>query len=234
MAEILLPPIVERPVELEPRTLKGGQPPADVTTLADRISLGEPFVFPLTADATDKDTTLSAFIKTNPGDYKFNLVRLGCTLHVVDGEPFKWATVGIVMERTDDPDAKPAPVAWSLQPDSLSIPVTYSQKVDVGASLSIAPFWKFSVTPEVAASYSQSDVYLQAVGLQESTPKWEFTQTSRVALNGSYPLLAVIVSPRDVPIACEIQFDAEIQRKKFGLIRYGARIPSVVSTFVIK
>lgn len=234
MPEINLDQISEQSVDLEPRVTKGAHFVAGGDeTLKGRITVGTPLVIPVTADTTKKDTLLGAFMKANPTGYKFHALRFACTLNVVNGEPFNWATLSVLMERKNDPDASPAPIAWQLEPCKLSIPVTYTQKVDVGADLTIPPFWKFSISPEQMTSWPQDEIYLQALGIQESTPKWHFEKTSRVALGGSYPLIATVITPADTSVQCEVQFDAEIERMKFGLIRYSAALPPAVASFVI-
>lgn len=217
----------DEPVLLYPeqRVVRGRKPaPADALPLEGRVSLGRPLAIPLTPEAAGDDASLRSFIETEAGAARYALVYLACTFKPANGERIARAWLSVDLDATPAPsDGTPA-VAWSMEPmraaKELSRHRTLSLKVPV----------KFvEADAEVGTEVSVEQPFCEALGLQEPTPSWEFTDSETQRLRGSHRMHLVVRAPL-TEVTGTMSLRATVTHKHFGLLTYHAG-PAL--TFVI-
>lgn len=70
---------------------------------------------------------------------------------------------------------------------------------------------------------------VQGHGESQSTPVWQFRGTSQYPLIGDHPLHALIETTATRDDTAEVLLAAEIQHRRFGIRRYQAQLPPLLS-----
>jgi hypothetical protein len=238
VASIEVPEAEPREVILEPhapRPRKGhDDPPAPTDQPASRMALGGPVWRPLlTGDLDIPDP--HGLLGQQPSGFQFFLVHLTATFTPTNDEPFKAAevTVDLDPDRLADP-----PIAWSLAPDALIDIVKVSREVQLNGSLQIvglgplAPGGGSSWTR--SASVDRKEAFLLAGNELRSDPYWRLRETYATKVEGMVRLLLVVRSREGAPVHGTIQASAWVERKRYGVWAYEARLPgSAPITFTL-
>lgn len=183
-----------------------------------RISLGQPAIW----DAAAAVKSELGRDWTQPrADLAYVLVGLACTLHPLTDGDGRYATARL--EAYLRPRYGPGPAfAHDLFP--LRHTVQDKGKFTVG----LTPELKFAQAIdakllEVGVEKEHTAVYpvIQAYGLGEPNPYWEFQQHSQFPLQGSQKLYLLAAGPADVPLALRLNLVATVEYRRWGLIPYG-------------
>jgi len=222
MIEIEVSESPEHEVRLVPgpaATKAAGTGAADLKPLNGLFSIGTPVVHPFTDELAAQDKNLGQFL-VREHDHHFVLVHIACTFRPNHNTPFESASLQIQLQSTGGTDA----IAWSMSPERVTDNVTYSRKVTIGSDLKI-----LQLGAEAGTSGERRDVSIEASGLLQSDPAWEFTRTGSVAISGSHRLFLVVRSPRERTVTGSLELSMTVRQLRMGLIPYKVELPDVES-----
>lgn len=216
---------VEAPPEREARlvpdagvTKKGGGR-ADLESLSGLFSIGTPLVYPFTEELAAKDKELAQFM-AHEQDHRFFLVLIACSFRPKRDTPFESASLQIQLQGAAEAQA----IAWSMSPELASETVQYERKVNVGSDFKLVKFGA-----EAGISGERREVCIEATGILQSDPAWEFTRTERVAIRGSHRLFLVVRSPRGIAVTGSLELSMTMRQLHLGLIPYNVELPDTAS-----
>ena len=202
----------EGPLEPLGETLRSAPTPP-------RISLGQPVVWD--AAAAVKNELGRDWIPPRT-DLAYALVGLACTLHPLPNEDGRYATARLEAFLRPRYGSGPA-FAHDLFP--LRHTVQEKGKLSVG----LTPELKFASAIdakllELGVEKEHTAVYpvIQAYGLGEPNPYWEFQQHSQFPLQGSQKLYLLAAGPADAPLVLRLSLIATVAHRRWGLIPYGS------------
>ncbi|MFZ1398864.1 MAG: hypothetical protein WAS33_18310 [Candidatus Promineifilaceae bacterium] len=183
-----------------------------------RISLGQPVIWDVAAAVKNE---LGRDWTPPRADLAYALVGLACTLHPLANGDGRYATARLEAYLRPRYGSGPA-FAHDLFP--LRHTVQDKGKFTVG----LTPELKFADAIdakllEVGVEKEHTAVYpvIQAYGLGESNPYWEFQQHSQFPLQGSQKLYLLAAGPADVPLMLRLNLIATVEHRRWGLIPYG-------------
>ena len=221
-----LPDVPERQALLEPGpeelTVRGGSEQL-AGPLRMRLAVMGPVHRRIAASDVAHDPELAGFIKSQGGDYTFHALRLSCSFRPADDEPFTGCWVGIGLSRADGADGEP-PIAWSMEPDRLSQPAHVSKTFTFKAELKL-PLAGISGSAARGSSSHAALAFVQAYGELGSEPSWEFRRIPGGDLNGMHQLKLVVRAPSGVPVQGTTSIEANIERRRFGVVKYRVTVP---------
>ena len=222
MIEIEVDESPEHEVRLVPGpavTKSAGMAAADLKPLTGLFSIGTPVVHPFTDELAAQDKNLGQFL-VREHDHRFVLVHIACTFRPDHGAPFESASLQIQLQDTGGADA----IAWSMSPERVTDNVTSSRKVSIGSNLKI-----LELGAEVETSAERRDIHIEASGLLQSDPAWEFTRTDRIAIRGSHRLFLVVRSSRGGTVTGSLELSMIVRQLRLGLIPYKVELPDVAT-----
>lgn len=199
--------------QLEPlgETMRSAPPPP-------RISLGQPMVWDVAAAVKNE---LGRDWTPPRADLAYALVGLACTLHPLANKDGRYTTARLEAYLRPRYGSGPA-FAHDLFP--LRHTVQDKGKFTVG----LTPELKFADVIdakllEVGVEKEHTAVYpvIQAYGLGEPNPYWEFQQHSQFPLQGSQKLYLLAAGPADAPLMLRLNLIATVEHRRWGLIPYG-------------
>ena len=204
---------------------EGELTPPDVTRSAGssdrpRVTIGQPVAWPA-AEALENQTGQRW---TPPlGDAKYWLVRLSCTMHKPGGRAVCVEARQELRLRPQKFDAAPQSVyAFSLYPERLGAEDQVNRNIQLGPELKFASGAQFRAG-QIGASIEYKKVFpvIQAYGVGESEPYWQFKAHKSFPLEGSQSVFAVIISrPEAQGVWGKIDLTVTME-SRFGPIRYG-------------
>ncbi|MBK8900758.1 MAG: hypothetical protein IPM53_06240 [Anaerolineaceae bacterium] len=183
-----------------------------------RISLGQPMVWNAAAAVKNE---LGRDWSPPRADLAYALVGLPCTLHPLPNEDGRYTTARL--EAYLRPRyGRGTALAHDLFP--LRHTVQDKGKLSVG----LTPELKFASAIaakllEVGVEKEHTAVYpvIQAYGLGEPNPYWEFKQHSQFPLQGSQKLYLLAAGPADAPLVLRLNLVADVEYHRWGVLRYG-------------
>ena len=207
-------------VTLQPRRVLHGR--TDLESLDFRVYLGAPLVTRLSADVLDH--AAAEFLRTEEPQAAYYLLNLIINCYPTYDAPLVAADVGVLLTH-DGPADIPAPVAWSMTPNELITPVTGSTTVDLTANLG---FVKAGVTHTIENAQER---FLLGLGEGQSNPEWQFRATSsQHEIVGIHRLSVIVRAPSDVRCQAGIIVAATVRKRRAGLIRYRAQLPTSLAS----
>ena len=157
------------------------------------------------------------------GDAEYFLVRLSCTLRKPEGRAACVEARQELRLRPAEFDAPPDSVyAFSLYPERLGAEDKVNRTVQLGLGLKFASVAEIQ-TGQVGATIEYKKVFplIQAYGVGESQPYWEFRKHKSFPLEGSQSVLAVIAcGPESRGAWARVDLTVTVE-SAFGPIRYG-------------
>jgi hypothetical protein len=158
--------------------------------LKGRVRVGGPHGFKITTDRVAGDEGLGRFIDQNFGRSEFYFVHLSISFATHDGPLLEAAQVNLALTGGPEP---PTPFALSMRPDADGTAETVGRTVTIGPKLTLP------VVGAVEAgsfsdqrSYQKASLFVRGLGLDGSTPGWEFTRTDGKRLEGSCRLELIV------------------------------------------
>lgn len=200
-------------------TKKAGAGGSDLKPLAGLFSIGTPLVYPFTDELAAQDKALGQFL-VHERDHRFFLVHIACTFRPSPNAPFESASLQIQLQAADGAPA----IAWSMSPERVTDNVNYSRKVNVSSDLKI-----LALGAEAGTSGERREICVEASGLLQPDPAWEFTRTDRVAISGSHRLFLVVRSPQGVAVTGSLELSMTVRQLRLGLIPYKVELPDAAS-----
>jgi len=206
------------PTEIERVAWAGYLEPLGQTfRIADlpRLTLGEPTIWP--PEALESETGK----KWSPpaSDRRYALLRLACTLHKPDDPRTRYT------EATLAADLHPLQGAGSVIAHDL-----YPQRVTATSSsksvLALKPDFQFYDVGlslgEVGVEIEHHNAFpvIQAFGLGESRPYWQFARHEASPLLGCQSVYVVLAAPKDSGVRLEIELTVRMETR-YGPIRVG-------------
>jgi hypothetical protein len=177
------------------------------------VSLGRPVVIALTAKRAGADKELAAFIEGERGVARYALVYLACSFNRVEGAGISraWVNVKLSAPKTGPEEA---PIAWSMEPLRSRTALTQNRKVTLKVPMKFV-----EVGGESSVTSQVEEVFCEALGLQESTASWEFTDRESMHLTGSHRLHLVVRAPSEA-VTGAVSIHAEVERRRLGIFSY--------------
>ena len=212
------------PLGLERRVTLGGSHDAP-DEQHDRISLGRPVCVAL--DPATVDAEAQAFLQGKIGS-AFCLLALVCSFRADDDAPIDQAWIEVRLEAAGGGGAT-APLAWSMEPLSVTDLVQVSQVAKLDASLKLksdtvpielGP----SASKETTREFAQRVPYIEAHREGTSRPSWIFTRTPITEVRGVHRLRTVVQLVAGTTGRAEISAGATLRLKRLGLIPYRAKL----------
>lgn len=181
------------------------------------ISLGGPDWVELTDAFLKEDLPAAEFVRSRP-DARFFRLEMAVTFAPQDGEPIDtfWMTTQLRHQSGGEPE----PIAWSMKPDRVEDEVTTDAKISFGPQLEI-----LNLGFELGTSRVRKEIALETRYLRQSKPQWIVRKTGSSSITGSQLFVLVARLPRGVAVEGEIDMNAIVFRKRFGLIRHRVRLP---------
>lgn len=222
------------PPELIPLTLQidrrelleTGSAPAGPPALAERIAIGRPLCAALDAAAVDADT--GPFLAERK-DSTFWLLGLTCSFVALEDAPIGRAWMEVRLEPASPRERGEPPLAWSMEPLSLSDPVQIAKSAKLSASLELASeLVPVEVGPSTelgrTSAYTQKAPYVEAHREGTDRPTWIFTRTKVTEVRGVHRMRTVVELPAGTAARAAVSVGATLELKKFGLIPYKAEL----------
>jgi hypothetical protein len=190
--------------------------------LKGRVRVGGPHGFKITMDRVAGDEGLGRFIDQNSGQSEFYFVYLSISFSTNDGPLLEAAQVNLALTGGSEP---PTPFALSMQPDADGIPKTVGRTVTIGPKLTLP------VVGAVEAgsfsdqrSYQQMSLFVRGLGLDGSTPGWEFTRVDGKRLEGNCRLELIVQARHGTALSVSGMVTAQV---RVGLLpfRFRAELP---------
>ena len=196
---------------LEPlaKGLGGGAPP--------RVSLGRPVAWD--AAAAVKGELGRAW--TPPADdLAYTLIGLA-TLHPPGERDGRYAEVSLEAHLRPRYGQGTA-VAHDLFPLQQTVPEMGSVTVGLTPALKFAKAIDVKLLEVgVEKAFAAAFPVIQAYGLGEPDPYWQFKRHAQFPLLGSQRVYLVAAGPRDVPLRLWLNLVADVAHRRWGLMRYG-------------
>ena len=157
------------------------------------------------------------------GDAEYFLVRLTCTLRKPQGRAACVEARQELKLRPQEFDASPqSAYAFDLYPERLGVEDKVNRTVQLSPGLKFSSGAQFNAG-QVGASIEYKKVFpvIQAYGVGESRPYWEFKKHKSFPLEGSQSVLAVIAcGPESRGAWARVDLTVTVE-SAFGPIRYG-------------
>jgi hypothetical protein len=196
--------------------LPGGTDPGP-EPVNDRVALGA-VTSRITVEAVASEKDLQSFVAQQQQDAVFHAVLLSCSFMPKEGEEFVAAKIEIHLIGNETAD-QAAVIAWSMSPEIADRPVDVSRTLSLGGEAKIV-----KASMGRTESWTESDVFLQALRLYESSPTWELKKTPKTGFPKMQRLQLVTRSPVGTPAHGTIVVEASIDRPRLGLLRYESRL----------
>lgn len=184
--------------------------------LLNRLSLAAPIVVPLSAKQAYSDKAISDFLARQKAQ-NFFLVRVACSFAPPEGEPVKRAWV-IVHLHPESKSEKTATVI-SMDPESMSDTQRVERNAKASAVLKMADS---SVTVGIDAQKARPEatLFMAALGVGTTNVGWEMYETPAMKIGGIYVFTLMVQAPVKVTTSGTVEIQAEIKRRRFGIIPY--------------
>jgi hypothetical protein len=193
--------------------------------IEDRIALGQPVCQAL--DLATVDAEARDFLDGRP-ESSFWLLALTCSFRALADEPIETAWLQVQLMATTPPGAAD-PLAWSMEPLSLTDPVQVSRSAKLDATLKlrsdtipieIGP----SVGRESTETYARRIPFVEAHSEGTARPSWIFTRTEVTEVRGVHRLRAVVELPAGATGKAEVSAGATLRLKALGLLPFHAQL----------
>jgi hypothetical protein len=217
LMEFVVPDLEYEDVVLEPRVTRADRE-EDAVALEHWLKLGYPVPVALTPERTAGDEALRAFVEGDAGA-RYWLVHLACTFSPPDGRRLEQAWFTVRLERQDG--GAPPAIAWSMTPMHLERPAGREEGVEVGAGAKFV-----TVKAQRKRTVEGGDTYLEAFGLQQADPVWEFTRTPTHEISGSAAFALVARCPAGGAVTGTVELTAAVRDRRNALRSVRSRVRS--------
>jgi hypothetical protein len=178
-----------------------------------RVTLGEPVWWP--AEEAMQSEPGKQWVPPSSGR-RYTLPRLACTLHPPDDRRTRYAEATLTAYLRPRHDVGPV-VAHDLYPQRLTAEKKGKFTVGLGPDLKFAEL--FEVGAEI--EYHKAFPVIQAFGLGESRPYWQFAHHAANPLLGCQSVYAVLDAPGDAGgVRLSLELTATLETR-YGPLRAG-------------
>jgi hypothetical protein len=193
--------------------------------LSERIAIGRPQCAALDVDTVD--TEARPFLEKRK-DSVFWLLGLTCSFLALEDAPIDRAWLQVRLESIPSEETA-EPLAWSMEPLSLTDPVQIAQSAKLSASLKLmSELVPVEVGPSTergkTSEYTRKVPYVEAHSEGTAKPSWIFTRTKITEVRGVHRMRAVVEMPISRATRAEVSVGATLKLKKFGLISYKSEL----------
>ncbi len=196
---------------LEPlgETLRAGKLP--------RVSLGEPAIWD--AAAALKSEIGRDWTPPQPGRV-YTLIRLSCTLHPPDQDA-RFTEARLEAPLGVDSGADRA-LAHDLFPLQQTVTDAGTLAVGLNPALKFAKAIDVSLL-EVGVEKEYAAVFpvIQAYGLGEANPYWQFQAHDQFPLQGSQKVYLLAAAPPAARVRLHVRLTVSVEHRRWGILRYG-------------
>jgi hypothetical protein len=188
--------------------------------LKGRVKVGGPRGFEITEARVAEDEGLRRFIEKGNHRVAYYKVFLGITFVTHDGPRLEAAQVKLTLA------ADPTPVTLDIQPSAEGTTQKIERGVKVAPKLTLPVVGAAEVGDfEAKQEYEQTNLFVRGLGLEGSTPGWEFTRVTGRRLEGTCRLEVVLQAERDaaVTVAGAVRAQVRLGRLRW---RYRGELPN--------
>jgi hypothetical protein len=213
---------IHTPAEIEQVAWEGYLEPLSETfksPLQPRVTLGQPAWWPA-AEAMEGETGKTW--TPPPGDRRYTLLRLACTLHSPGEARARYTEATLTAYLRPRAAGAGAVVAHDLYPRRLTAEGTRTLKIGLGPDLKFAEVLEVSLL-EVGAEIEMPRAFpvVQGYGLGESRPYWRFTHHAGHPLAGCQSVYAVVDAPGTADgVRLTVELVATLETR-YGPVRLG-------------
>jgi hypothetical protein len=162
--------------------------------LKGRVKVGGPRGFEITEARVADDEGLRRFIEQGNRQVAYYYVCVGVTFVTYDGPRLEAAQVKLTISA--DP-AVPAPSALAIRPFAEGTPQKIERAVKIAPKLTLPVVGSTEIGDfEAKREYEQTMLFVRGLGLEGSTPSWEFTRVPGKRLEGTCRLEVIIQARR--------------------------------------
>jgi hypothetical protein len=203
---------------LSEETYRGEGDEAAAEPLRGRVRVGGPRGFEIPESMVAEDERLRRIIKRGDRRAVYYRVYLGIDFITHDGPRLEAAQVKLTLT------ADPAPVTLDVQPSAEGTAEKIERTVKVAPKLPTpvgdAEVGEFGAKVE----YETTTLFVKGLGLEGSTPGWEFTRVRGRRLEGSCRLELIVQARRGAPVTVAGSVRAQAMMGRL-LWRYRGELP---------
>jgi hypothetical protein len=199
---------------------RGSGDEAAFEPLKGRVKVGGPRGFEISEARAAEDEGLRRFIEKGNHRVAYYKVYLGITFVTHDGPRLEAAQVKLTLT------ADPMPVALDIRPSAEGTTQTIERGVKVAPKLTLPVVGDAEVGElEAKQKYEETNLFVRGLGLEGSTPGWEFTRVRGRRLEGTCRLEVVVQAERDaaVTVAGAVRAQARLGGLRW---RYRGELPN--------
>ncbi len=194
-------------------------PPAGLESLSrlltQRLQLGAPKHWALTAAKLAGHTTLVDFVNSRTDGSRFVVVQLTCSFNDVSEAPFSEAALQVALGREDGSSGEEQPVVWSMAPLAVTHEMAVSNKLSVGPKLKLSDTAEVGVSAGRDVTSKKEELHVFAVGEGTSVAGWKFRATKQRPLAGIYHVAMVVQHPQGVVAKCTLDVEATVKKRRW-------------------
>lgn len=194
--------------------------------LKGRVKVGGPRGFEITETRVADDEGLRRFIEEGNRQVTYYYVCLGITFITHGGPRLEAAQVKLTISA--DP-AVPVPSALAIRPFAEGTAQKIERAVKVAPKLTLPVVGGTEVGDfEAKREYEQTRLFVRGLGLEASTPSWEFTRVPGKRLEGTCRLEVIIQAGRGAGVTVAGSVTAQATLGQL-LWRYRSELPNPLS-----
>jgi hypothetical protein len=215
-------PEYEDLVLLSEEKYRGEGDEAAFEPLKGRVAVGGPRGFEITEARVVGDEGLRRVIEEGSREVAYYYVCLGITFITHDSPRLESAQVKLAIAA--DP-AVPVPTALSIRPFAEGTAQKIERTVKVAPKLTLPGVGDTEIGDfEATREYEQTKLFVRGLGLEGSTPGWEFTRVAGRRLEGTCRLEVIVQARRGatVTVAGSVRAQATWSRLRW---RYRGELP---------
>ncbi|WP_298421117.1 hypothetical protein [uncultured Kordia sp.] len=172
------------------------------------VDLSEVISQQITAIDGDNDPEMVHFLDNQDPEYRFNIIRIGCTFRTKKDEHFSKAWISVPMHFKENPTEKP--LVWSLTPENVAEDVKAKDSIKISSELK---FLKGEVSHE--ESTTSKDFFITSFREGKGSPMWEFEKTNNISINGSYACYIIIRTKKSDHIKGKVEIKTVLKEKTY-------------------
>jgi hypothetical protein len=205
-------------------------PPVDRSDIELRrtsglVSLSIPVVNPLDLRLLNESSPqVAEYIRQKAPVYEGKVLTFACSF-VSDPEPLVRAVIAVSLI-CGDSTMREGPIAWCLEPRHITKSAP-TRPMKLSFDLTLPPKAAMELGDE--RRVEENKYVMLAYGEGTSSPEWLFRRTRHNNFDGIHWLGMVVLVPREEPSVARIALTAAVQHRKWGVIRYTARLPEQIS-----
>lgn len=227
--------IIDLPIANNPELIEVDLvPPSDRSDIDLRrtsrlVSLSIPLVSSLDLRLLNESSPqVAEYIRQNTHIYEAKMLALACSF-VSNPEPLVRAVISVSLI-CEDSTMREGPIAWCLEPRRITKSAS-TRPMKLSFDLTLPPKAAMELGDQQRVE-EKNDIML-AYGEGTPSPEWLFRRTRHNNFDGIHWLGMVALIPRQELTIARIALAAAVRHRKWGVIRYTAKLPEQISRMAL-